>query len=304
MDLRQIENILKIAQEENITRAAEKLYISQPALNQQLLNLEKELGTKLFYRSRNNWKLTEAGEIYIEAGKKLLDIKKDAYARISDLAQTKREQLAVGVTPGTGGRMMAWVFKKFHRAYPEIRIHVFQSGSRQIQKDIVSGTLDVGIRTVGESWSSKEVAEELRSAELVLVMSKDNPMRKESYLEPDGTEVIDIREFQDEYFVFGDKSGVNHTILIDIFEKAGFSPKIYSQSGGFPLNMSMVEENLCCSIIEEYHTKELPEGVISFRLSCHPTLKVVAVHRQGKYLSQAAKDFIEMAKEYWRECEL
>ena len=244
MDLRQIENILKIAQEENITRAAEKLYISQPALNQQLLNLEKELGTKLFYRSRNNWKLTEAGEIYIEAGKKLLDIKKDAYARISDLAQTKREQLAVGVTPGTGGRMMAWVFKKFHRAYPEIRIHVFQSGSRQIQKDIVSGTLDVGIRTVGESWSSKEVAEELRSAELVLVMSKDNPMRKESYLEPDGTEVIDIRKFQDEYFVFGDKSGVNHTILIDIFEKAGFSPKIYSQSGGFPLNMSMVEENL------------------------------------------------------------
>ena len=52
MNLRQIENILTIAEEKNITKAAEKLYISQPALNQQLLNLEKELGTPLFQRKR------------------------------------------------------------------------------------------------------------------------------------------------------------------------------------------------------------------------------------------------------------
>lgn len=304
MDLRQIENILTIAREENITRAAEKLYISQPALNQQLLNLEKELGTKLFYRNRNNWKLTEAGEIYIEAGKQLLEIKKEAYAKISDLAQTKREQLSLGVTPGIGGRMMAWIYKKFHRAYPEIRIQVSQSFGRQIQKDIASGTLDMGIMTIGESWAGKETVEVLRRAEMILVMSKDNPMRSEAVTEPDGTQVIDIRKFRDEYFVLGSQAGINHTILTNLFEQAGFAPKLYSQSGGFLLNMSMVEENLCCSIIEEYHKGELPEGVISFKLSSHPTLKVVAIHKQGRYLSRASRDFIDIAKEYWRECEL
>ena len=55
MDLKQIEYILKIAEENNITHAAEKLFITQPALNQQLLKLEKELGTPLFHRSRSNW---------------------------------------------------------------------------------------------------------------------------------------------------------------------------------------------------------------------------------------------------------
>ena len=69
MDTKQIEYILKIAEENNITKAAEKLFITQSALNQQLLKLEKELGTPLFHRSRTNWRLTEAGEIYIEGAK-------------------------------------------------------------------------------------------------------------------------------------------------------------------------------------------------------------------------------------------
>ena len=67
MDLRRIENIIRIAEEKNITRAADKLFISQPALNLQLLNLEKELGTKLFYRRGNEWAITEAGRKDIKA---------------------------------------------------------------------------------------------------------------------------------------------------------------------------------------------------------------------------------------------
>ena len=65
MDLRQIQYIVAIAEENNITRAAEKLYITQSALNQQLLKLEKELGVQLFHRSRTDWHPTEAGEIYL-----------------------------------------------------------------------------------------------------------------------------------------------------------------------------------------------------------------------------------------------
>ena len=70
MDLKQLEYIVEIAKEKNITHAAEKLFISQSALNQQLLKLEKELGAQLFHRSRTDWHLTEVGEIYIENAKK------------------------------------------------------------------------------------------------------------------------------------------------------------------------------------------------------------------------------------------
>ena len=70
MNLKEIEYIIKISEEKNITRAAEKLYITPSALNQQLLNLEKELETPLFFRSRTGFTPTEAGKIYLKALKK------------------------------------------------------------------------------------------------------------------------------------------------------------------------------------------------------------------------------------------
>ena len=76
MDTKQIEYILKIAEENNITRAADKLFLTQSALNQQLLKLEKELGTPLFYRSRTNWRPTEAGEVYLRNAREILRLKR------------------------------------------------------------------------------------------------------------------------------------------------------------------------------------------------------------------------------------
>ena len=102
MDTRQIEYILQIAEENNITKAAEKLFITQPALNQQLLKLEKELGTPLFHRSRSNWRLTEAGEIYVRNAKQILQIKKNTYEQIRDVANRQKGILSIGFTPGRG----------------------------------------------------------------------------------------------------------------------------------------------------------------------------------------------------------
>lgn len=74
MDLKQLEYIVKIADEKNVSRAAEKLFISQSALNQQLLKLEKDLGAPLFFRTRNNWQLTEVGEIYVRTAREILGL--------------------------------------------------------------------------------------------------------------------------------------------------------------------------------------------------------------------------------------
>ena len=100
MDLKQVEYMIRIAEENNITRAAEKLFLTQSALNQQLLKLEKELGTPLFHRSRTNWRLTEAGEVYIRSAKELLRIKKDTYNQIRDIAETRKGTLSIGLTTG------------------------------------------------------------------------------------------------------------------------------------------------------------------------------------------------------------
>lgn len=104
MDLKQIEYILKIAEEKNITHAAEKLFITQSALNQQLLKLEKELGCPLFYRSRTDWRPTPAGEIYLDAARQILILKKNAYDQIHDLTEYQKNTIRIGFTPGRRDR--------------------------------------------------------------------------------------------------------------------------------------------------------------------------------------------------------
>ena len=72
MNTRQLEYILAIAEEKNILRASEKLFISQSTLSQTLINLEKELGTPLFIRNQRELAITEAGQYYIEAARDIM----------------------------------------------------------------------------------------------------------------------------------------------------------------------------------------------------------------------------------------
>ena len=299
MDLYQIEYMVKLAQEKNITKAAEKLYISQSALNQQLLNLERELGVQLFRRNRNDWSLTEAGKIYLDGALRILEIKKEAYARISDIAQVKREELVLGVTPGKGGQMVAWIYKQFYKKYPHIKLTVRQSMGPKLRREIGQGVIDIGILTVGDMENLKEDCELLLKEEWLIVMSKNHPMTREAVQEEDGTWVQDLSKFKNEKFVLG-TPGINSQILDRVFEEAGFVPYKYAEAGEYNLRLSMVEMNLCVTMVEEHHRDALSGELASFKLKSHPEFYVVAAYKKRKYLSKAARAFIELAREYWQ----
>ena len=85
MDTRHLQYIVTIAQRQNMTKAAEELYVSQSSLSQYLGKLEKKLGVPLFERTKNKLLLTPAGERYVEAARKILDIEKETYADIRSL---------------------------------------------------------------------------------------------------------------------------------------------------------------------------------------------------------------------------
>ena len=110
MDLKQLEYMVQIAEKQNISRAAEKLFLTQSALNQQLLKLEKQLGTPLFYRSRSQCRPTPAGEIYLAGAREILQIKKDTYRQIGDLLEARSGRLSVGLLSGRGMDMFTSIY--------------------------------------------------------------------------------------------------------------------------------------------------------------------------------------------------
>ena len=206
MDTKQIEYILKIAEENNITKAAEKLFITQSALNQQLLKLEKELGTPLFHRSRTNWRLTEAGEIYIEGAKAALQIKNTTYNRIYDVVSARKGHLTIGLTPGRGLRMFTSIYPELHRSFPNLDVRPIEMRVRAQQDAIAKGEIDVGLMTLARRDQTSDTYYPLKQEELVLIIPSGHPLAAKAAPSGEPLTTLDLTELRYEPFVLMDKT--------------------------------------------------------------------------------------------------
>ena len=296
MDTKQIEYILKIAEENNITKAAGKLFITQSALNQQLIKLEKELGTPLFHRSRTNWHLTEAGEIYVKNAKQMLQIKKDTYQMIHDLTEGRCGHLSVGFTAGRGITMFTSSYAVFHQLYPNIIIEPKEGIVRDLQKLICQGDLDIGFLTLTDKDRTDDIYETIYTEELFLAVPSGHPIVKSHPAKEGEYATLDIRELQYEPFVLMDKRSTMRTLVDQIFSSTGFEPQILFETGNNHTIISMIHASLCCGILTYYYVKDLPPGITCFRLPSRPTWDFTASYKKGRYLSEAARCFIELMK--------
>ena len=136
--------ILTIAQEGGISKAAAKLFITQSALDQQLLKLEHELGTRLFFRSRSSFALTEAGRVYVEYARRMLELKNEAYRIIHDIAGRRRGTLSLAFAPERGMEMFMAVYPRFYQSYPEVTVTPREISVRRQLEMLAGDELDLG----------------------------------------------------------------------------------------------------------------------------------------------------------------
>ena len=170
MDLKQLEYIVGIAEEKNITKAAKKLYITQSALNQALLKLEKEIGEPLFERSKLNLYLTEIGKIYIEQAKKILEIKKETYEKIDEIKGNYNSTIRIGLTPERGMLMFLSIYPIFHEIYPNIKIEALELSVEEQHKMIEERKLDIAFVNVAENQKTKNIYQVIRKEKLILAI--------------------------------------------------------------------------------------------------------------------------------------
>lgn len=299
MDLRRVANIIKIAEEKNITRAADKLFISQPALNLQLLNLEKELGCKLFFRRGNQWSITEAGMIYVETGRKMLAMKKDAYSRISDVANLRNEEITIGTSGLHGDEMMTDIYPEFHKLNPGVKLQLNIMKGIKTQELVKNGTIDLGVILMDKDRKYKIEYETLAEIELVLAISEENENLKYIKKDENGEDIIDLADLEKQPFILYAKDSTERYIVEDVFHDAGIVPDIYMYVEGRNYQFELVRKNECCSIVGENSVNHMPDGIRLVKIKSHPKMDAVAVYRNEKYLSEPMKSLIEILKDYW-----
>lgn len=299
MDVKQIEYIVKIADERSITRAAQKLYLTQSALNQQLLRLERDLGTQLFYRSKSDWRPTPVGEVYLEHAREILRIRRRAYHIIGDMLETKKGRLSIGFTPDRGSEMFTRVYPAFHRDFPLITVEPRELSVRRQQELIARGDLDLGFQTLSEEQKTNDAYITLGREEIFLVIPDTHPLARQEPADDTAFPQVSLSLFRHEPFVLMYRESTIRPFVDELFRKAGFTPDILFETASNNTILSMVQSRQCCGILPFHYIRNQPAHVVCLSLAGHPTWDVVASYRRGSYLSESARGFVALAKDYW-----
>lgn len=301
MDTRLIEHILKIAEEKSITKAAEKLYLTQSALNQQLLHLEHELGTTLFNRSKTNWGPTKAGEIYLEGAREMLRVKQQTYSRISDLTHGYKGTIRVGMTPVRGPDMFIHVYPAFHKEYPNMEVIPYEMNVFQMQKLVTSGDLDLGFMTLFESQRDDNEYQNLYGEE-ILIAAPESWDFGDWIIQKEGCRpALPLQALKDKPLILLRKKTTMRPILDKLFRTRKIVPQILFDTANPATILEMVRAEICCGIVAESTTRGFHEGIRYYALDKPLHWNVAVSYPKGSFLSKAAQRLIDYAKAYWLE---
>jgi LysR family hydrogen peroxide-inducible transcriptional activator len=145
MELHQLRYFVAVADLKNFTRAAEKCFVAQPSLSQQIINLEKELGRPLFERLGRKVRLTDAGRSLYEQAASILASVEEAKRRVSEAADPGRGKVSVGAIPTIAPYLLPPLLRQFARKFPHAGVAVHEDLTEHTVKGCLEGDLDVGV---------------------------------------------------------------------------------------------------------------------------------------------------------------
>lgn len=219
MTFRQIEYFMTIAECKNFSVAAKKLYVSQPAISQQLSMMEQELGYSLFARSNRRVDLTKAGEIFYDACLQMRKIYNDANARIEKMLCQDAGQLTIGMLESMSVPPLSKLLKDFSLSHAADSIQMESHSFSGLIKGLSSGKLDLIITLSLDPGIRHVQQKHLIETPCILVISKNHPLS--------GKENLTIRDFDNDIFyqiANDDLPSADH-FMNSLFSKFGITPQ-------------------------------------------------------------------------------
>lgn len=179
MELRTIRYFLAVAQEKNITRAADRLHLTQPNLSRQLRELEEELGTVLFIRGRGIT-LTEEGQIFRKRAEEMMELLDKARTEVTTSVRDISGDIYIGCAETDVMRIVLRIIKKIRDQYPGIHIHITSGHEEVVSERLDRGLLDFGVFMEPVDLQKYEFIRLPAADTWGLLLRKDDPLAQKS----------------------------------------------------------------------------------------------------------------------------
>ncbi len=184
MELRVLKYFLTVAREENITKAANLLHITQPTLSRQLMQLEEELGIKLFQRGRHNIMLTEEGMLLRRRAQEIVDLTEKTEKELVHGAETVSGEISIGCGETQNMKPLCEMIAAFQEKYPEVVFHIYTAIADDVTERLENGVLDMGLLLEPVEISRYHFVRMPLEEKWQVLMRKDCPLAKKEKICP------------------------------------------------------------------------------------------------------------------------
>jgi LysR family hydrogen peroxide-inducible transcriptional activator len=293
MHLHQLKYFVSIVETGSATKAAERCYISQPSISQQLSKLEDSIGKKLFSRVKGKLILTDAGQIMYEQAQYILTKVEETKRRLSDADDTSGGTVAIGILPTLAPFMLPSTLLALSAKYPEAMVTVREEVSEVIVDAAARAELDILIEALPFDETYLNI-EPLFSDEFYVAVHRESPLAK--------LDVIPIMELDEVPFILlEDIHCLARQVKQYCFNK-NFMPKVLFQASQLSTVKQLIELQYGISILPRICIDDEPDSTIRYiELEGEtPTREVVLATAKDRYISPAAEYFASMVKEQYQ----
>lgn len=237
--LKNMDYVYAVYLNRSFSKAAEVLYISQPALSAAIKKVEQEVGLPLFDRSTNPVSLTEAGQYYIDSIETIMQIERDMHSKFKDLTDKNRRTINIGAASFFCTYVLPNLIEKFQAEFPNYTVNLLEANADDLMKYLKSGVVDliIDVETKGDYhhfesmiWTEEdillvvpkkaEVNNSLSHHRLTFETVKSGEYKNEKYLK------APLSAFKNENFLLLKEGNDMNLRSMRMFKNAGFTPKV------------------------------------------------------------------------------
>lgn len=298
MDFREFRYMIAVADCQSITKAAAKLYVSQPSLSHLIARVEQELGLKLFDRTAYPIRLTYAGERYVDTARKILMLDDDMRREFMDISEGRKGRITVGIPTERGGYMLPGILTRFKKEFPGIEVSVLEGSSELLIDSVLKGQTNFII--IPETQKVPELEQELIYREELFFIA-GHEMVKEFNCCLD-SHTVNPEKLSGMPFVLQNRGHSIRKIADSIFKKYQIIPQVVMETHSSLTAATMAAAGSAVTIVPA-RTVEMvnqTDGYGIYSIGEPPvTWDVVACYRKDAYLDKTQRRFITIAQELW-----
>ncbi|MBQ6603195.1 MAG: LysR family transcriptional regulator [Eubacterium sp.] len=287
MTIIQLRYFNAVCQYLNITRAAEALQVSQPAVSNAIRDLEEELSVKLFYRVKKKMAITKEGEFFLDKSMQIVSAVDNLSASMKEMAENS-SLIRIGISPIFNTLYFPQIISSFRSQYPSIKLSIEECGSLDCRAKVLNNELDLAIAVTNDITSPRLNTRDIISTRLVYVVSKKHPLA--------GHTVINVEDIGDSPMILSGSGSYSNALINNLFKSRGMQPNVILYSDQVTSVLRMLQGGIA-GAVTYMGFSALDDDLVEIPFAqVAPYIRVGLVEKQDEFMYSDMTEFIDFIK--------